>query len=567
MKKPIKLSNEINIFVSLLLFVVIFFQTIIVMYCMRLVDDKKTAWKSAVTRDFESYVSKNITELNVAQKNIVSLEGLVSGLNSKNPDYHTIREKIYSMQEFSTGTLHACVFDKSGNMTEITGNISDAEGDRVKNSFLLYIGKTEEEKNYSPPKEYYDFFGYSHGGYHDIYFISISPVLEHDYSSASNELAGYLCTFSQAETAELFGGYDALSEISITMTSDGGESVVMAGSQKSINSFLTGNWTDKRIPGTDWHTDGSITLSASKFDWSSFLAIFILESLLLVIILLVFSRLLKKRTIVPLKQIGKFMRFFRISDSFKPLDIDGNAELTELAGEINKMVKRNKVLANDIMIKQGKLYEAENLKNEATLYALQNQVNPHYLYNIFELIRSIALVRGVSEIETISVCVSEIFRYNLKKESMALLSDEVDITKRYVSIMQVKYGNSFDVLYDIDPETMEINIMKMIFQPVIENAFGHGYVRRAEKFYVKIKSWLEDGTLYLSFYDNGLGISEERLLEINEKISADVYSGGKGIGVTNLAHRLKMMYGEKYTFNIESEKNKYTEIKISIKLS
>ena len=114
------------------------------------------------------------------------------------------------------------------------------------------------------------------------------------------------------------------------------------------------------------------------------------------------------------------MRFFRISDSFKPLEIQGNTEFVELSGEINKMVKRNKSLANDIMTKQGKLYEAENIKNEATLYALQNQVNPHYLYNIFELIRSIALVRGVSEIETISVNVSEIFRYNLKKENVAL---------------------------------------------------------------------------------------------------------------------------------------------------
>ena len=150
---------------------------------------------------------------------------------------------------------------------------------------------------------------------------------------------------------------------------------------------------------------------------------------------------------------------------------------------------------------------------------------------------------------------------------MAILSDEVDITKRYVSIMQVKYGGSFDVVYDIAPETMDIKVTKMIFQPIIENAFGHGYVRRAEKFYVKISSRIEDGVLYLSFYDNGLGMTEERLFEINKKIESDSYSGEKSIGITNLAHRLKIMYGDKCTFNIESKKDKFTEIKISINLS
>ena len=132
--------------------------------------------------------------------------------------------------------------------------------------------------------------------------------------------------------------------------------------------------------------------------------------------------------------------------------------------------------------------------------------------------------------------------------------------------MQVKYGDSFEVIYDLAEETLDKNVIKMIFQPLIENAFNHGYVRRQDKFFVKIRSWMENDTLCLSFRDNGLGMTKERLLEVNEKIKADKMASGKGIGIANLAHRLKMMYGKNCTFRIESEKDKFTEIIITINM-
>jgi len=394
----------------------------------------------------------------------------------------------------------------------------------------------------------------------------MSPVYGYGNGGKGKTITGHLCTFTLVEMSGLFSKYDEVEDVNITLKTGAGEGIVLLNGRNTNHFLLTEKWTGEKVSGTNWHTDGSITLSMGKFDWTTLLAMFVLESLLLILIIFIFRFRLKRNAIEPLKSIGKFMRFFRISDSFKPLEIQGNTEFVELSGEINKMVKRNKSLANDIMTKQGKLYEAENIKNEATLYALQNQVNPHYLYNIFELIRSIALVRGVSEIETISVNVSEIFRYNLKKENVALLSDEYDIMKRYVSIMQVKYGDSFEVKYDLAQETLDKKIMKMIFQPIIENAFGHGYVRRKEKFFVEVRSWMENDTLCISFYDNGLGMTEERLSEINEKIKADKMASGKGIGIANLTHRLKMMYGKNCTFSIESEKDKFTEILITINL-
>lgn len=562
MKKIRKLSSEINMFIVLFLFVVILFQTIIGMYCLKLVDDKKLAWKDAIHRDFEYYASENMNELSKVRKNIINSTEFVEQINSETPDFKNIREKIYGMQDFMRGTIHVSAFNKAGVMTPVSGNISEEESENVKNSFLLYIEEFKEVNTPLEEYEYHTFFEFSTREYHNFYFVSFSPVVDYRYSRDGDKVLGHLCTFTLVEAEKEFAGYDEVADINLVLKSNGVESVIVSG--RRGNSFLTEKWKNENINGTNWHTDGSITLHAGGLDWTSLLAMFVLESILLVVIILLFRRRLKRNTIEPLKKLGKFMRFFRISDSFKPLEIEGNEDLIELSSEVNKMIKRNKTLANDIMTKQGKLYETENLKNEATLYALQNQVNPHYLYNIFELIRSIALVRGVSEIETISVNVSEIFRYNLRKESVARLSDELDITKRYVSIMQVKYGDSFEVIYDLAEETLDKNIMKMIFQPLIENAFGHGYVRRADKFFVKVRSWMENDTLCLSFYDNGLGMTKERLLEVTEKIKADKMASGKGIGIANLAHRLKMMYGGNCTFNIESEKDKFTKIVITI---
>lgn len=566
MKKSIKLSSELNIFVSLLLFVVFFFQAIICMYCLRLVEDKKTAWETGIVRDFENYISTNLQELEAARKNLINTDELVVGLKSEKSDFSALREKIYNLQEFSDGVIHAIAFKNSGEIVDISGNVSDREREEVKNSFLLYIDEYEKEIKSGGDGSHFDFFEFADGENQELYFLSFYPVREYNNKTSKEDTIGYLCTFNQVDPSVLFSGHEDVSDIYISLKSNISEKEIKIGAKKNANFLLTAKWKGKKVSGTPWYTDGSITLSASRFDGATFLKMIIWESLILVALTLIMHHSLKRKTIEPLKKIGKLMRYFRISDSFKPLEIDANAELEEFAEEVNKMVKRNKVLANDIMLKQGKLYEAENQKNEATLYALQNQVNPHYLYNIFELIRSIALVRGVKEIETISVSVSEIFRYNLKKENTALLSEEYAITKRYISIMQVKYGDSFDVIYELEKETLDKRIMRMMFQPLIENAFGHGYVRKSEKFFVKIRSWMEGNTLCVSFYDNGLGMTKERLEEVTERIKTNKMTNGKGIGITNLAHRLKMMYGKNCAFRVNSEKDKFTEIIITINM-
>lgn len=156
-----------------------------------------------------------------------------------------------------------------------------------------------------------------------------------------------------------------------------------------------------------------------------------------------------------------------------------------LVSEINAMILRNKKLANDAMISQEKMYEYEIREKNITLYALANQVNPHFLYNIFELIRSIAVVYDISELETIAMNISYIMRYNLKETEHIKISDELTIVRKYIEIMKIRYDDTFDMEYNIEKEVGDILFAKMIFQPLLENCFNHGYSCGERRFSIK----------------------------------------------------------------------------------
>ena len=89
------------------------------------------------------------------------------------------------------------------------------------------------------------------------------------------------------------------------------------------------------------------------------------------------------------------------------------------------------------------------LRKDALLYALQNQINPHYMYNVFEIIRSIALIHGVNESEIIAVNLSDVLRYNLNENIAVTVVDEYELIKKYLVIMKVKYSSSFHVKFDL----------------------------------------------------------------------------------------------------------------------
>lgn len=207
---------------------------------------------------------------------------------------------------------------------------------------------------------------------------------------------------------------------------------------------------ETKIIGTNWFISGNIRKQASINYITAILIVLLLETFLMIILLLIFMHRVKVNIILPIISINKYIKNLMFINVYQPLKINANNDIMYLANEINIMVLRNKKLANDAMINQEKMYEYEMREKNITLYALANQVNPHFLYNIFELIRSIAVVYDISELETIAMNISHIMRYNLRENDHIKISDELMIVYKYIEIMKIRYGDTFDIEYNIE---------------------------------------------------------------------------------------------------------------------
>ncbi|MBM7604359.1 two-component system sensor histidine kinase YesM [Metabacillus crassostreae] len=226
----------------------------------------------------------------------------------------------------------------------------------------------------------------------------------------------------------------------------------------------------------------------------------------------------------------------------------------EMVGKINRLINREYKL------------EIENKTNQ--LKVLQSQVNPHFLYNALQSIGTLALKNNVPQVYTLVTHLSKIMRYSMNmNEDMVPLMKELDYTKAFLLLQKERFGDQFDYTLKFDEETLYIPVPKMILQPVIENYFKHGFESNDESLgNLTIVGKKQQEHLLITIKDNGKGISQDRLNEINETFQMDNSSapGDLNIGLKNIFLRLKLYYGESANFKLEN--NQDTGICVTISL-
>jgi two-component system sensor histidine kinase YesM len=231
-----------------------------------------------------------------------------------------------------------------------------------------------------------------------------------------------------------------------------------------------------------------------------------------------------------------------------------------LLGEIEDYTRKS-------MASQQKLYEMELRKNEAEIYALQSQINPHFLNNTLQCIRSIAITRGVDEIAAISLSMSELFRYAMNYEDRVFVQDEIDIVRHYIGITNIRFRNRFVFSFDIAPEIYRCYMCRMMLQPLVENAVRHGVSKRDEGGRVEITGNMENGCVRFAVIDNGPGFGEGRLAEIRRELARNFMESREHhpkdgcFGLYNINRRLKLNYGESYGLEIGDKGKTLVEIR------
>jgi two-component system sensor histidine kinase YesM len=212
---------------------------------------------------------------------------------------------------------------------------------------------------------------------------------------------------------------------------------------------------------------------------------------------------------------------------------------------------------------------------QAEFLALQNQINPHFLYNTLEAIRGDALCAGLENISLIAEALSTFFRYTITEtENLVTLEDELENVENYFLIQQYRFGDKLRMeinLPEEETDILQLQLPKLTLQPIIENAIFHGLERKSEGGTITIEAETTPERVLLSIRDNGAGMTQDTLDEINDRLS-HVFAGDlnddkkkKGsIALTNVCRRIKLLFGEDYGIHIFSIEGVGTDVRISI---
>ena len=217
-------------------------------------------------------------------------------------------------------------------------------------------------------------------------------------------------------------------------------------------------------------------------------------------------------------------------------------QFSHMLGKLNALIQKNYIR------------ELEN--KEAQLKNLQLQINPHFLYNTLETISSMAAVKQVFDICDICQKLGEIFRYNLGKNygEFVTVAQELGHVQNYIFIIKKRYGNRFEVFYNISPDTDQVMTLRFILQPIIENAILHGLVKQTTTGTLELSVWEEDNCLMIRVEDDGIGMDIQKVEELNRSINVadNLTKTGRNIGIRNVNQRIKLACGERYGITVKS---------------
>ncbi len=234
-------------------------------------------------------------------------------------------------------------------------------------------------------------------------------------------------------------------------------------------------------------------------------------------------------------------------------------EIGLLANDINNLLDKIKIMTNNVARTNQQLYQAKLARQQAELAAFQSQVNPHFLYNTLDCVRSMAIGQDIPEIGMIAAAMVKIFRYSIKEGDIVLLSDELACIEQYLTIMKIRHPDRFSFFFEVDDAIRSALVPKMVLQPLVENAMLHGLEQKRGKGGLHIRGRLEkDASVVLEVEDNGKGMSPGSLENLRSTIAAPLeeewtdasHSATKSIGLINIEKRIRLTYGAGYGISV-----------------
>ena len=281
------------------------------------------------------------------------------------------------------------------------------------------------------------------------------------------------------------------------------------------------------------------------------LFIVIVSSLLNVSLVLTFVFFLSRQFISPINHISHFMKEVSRSVSenivkkVQPYHLPRKwnyDELASMAGAMNGMLQSLDEKTAALLNKEKQYYEVVLSRHKTEILAYRNQINPHFLYNTFECIKGIALSRNAPEIAEISQALSQMFRYAVKGEDFVTINDELTHMKEYALIIHYRFMGRMSINIDAKKDTLAFYMPRLILQPIVENAVFHGLEKQIQPGRIDVSVFEENGFIHIKVSDNELGMDPQTVEQVVR--SLENRSNDNGIGLSNIAHRLRLYYSD-----------------------
>lgn len=264
----------------------------------------------------------------------------------------------------------------------------------------------------------------------------------------------------------------------------------------------------------------------------------------------------------PINQLSTAIEDTKDAGFLKEIDLDmPQNELGQLADNYNLMIGHLRETINELIEKEKSVQKAE-------LRVLNEQLKPHFLYNSLETISFMAFDAGAKDVYSALETLGSFYRNFLSKGNRDIpLKTEINITKDYLSLQKLRYGEIINDEYEIAEETMDIMIPKLILQPLVENSIYHGIRMTGEPGIIRITTKAVGTDLHIIVYDTGVGMTEERINSIlNGEIEDDPMGDPKhsSFGLKGTIERIRYSCNREDIISIKSEPGEYTEIEITI---
>lgn len=279
---------------------------------------------------------------------------------------------------------------------------------------------------------------------------------------------------------------------------------------------------------------------------------------LILSVLAVINSYISSRITNPIKELEKSVGMLEEGNLDTPVLIGGSYEIQHLGNSIKNMAKQIRVLMDDIVSE----HEA---KRKQEFDALQSQINPHFLYNTLDII--VWMIENEQKNEAVKAvtALARFFRISLSKgKSIILVQDELEHVRNYLMIQHMRFKNKFSYEIHVEEKCMELTSLKLILQPLVENAIYHGMEFMDGEGEIIINVYRLEDDLYFTVSDNGLGMTKEQVESLFTGQAGSTSKKGSGIGVKNVNERIKLYFGEAYGLTISSEPDEGTTITIHL---